>query len=256
VSYSIQEKTILKVLKENPRINYNQLQIESDIPKKTFEKHLKSLVERGKVRFYAYEGKNHYLIRTGKSKKEFESLPLSHDEQIEWKIVWKSQESQELFNALEKSITTQFLNKSDIQFARFVFENMLQNVLSLTIHDALLDPLHNPHQKFIKKYKKLIRGFFEFIQGKEFSNLQSNEIVSENDKSKSEKKLINGARKFKTKVITAELEPFAEEISRLYSDEWSSDSNDNTEPDQILTGNVKFDILSLILDESKTENLK
>jgi DNA-binding Lrp family transcriptional regulator len=252
VSYSEQEKIILNVLRKAPRSHYNKLQKESGLNKKTFDKHLKSLIARGKIRSYEFEGKTHYLIKTGKDRKGILTCPLPHDEKIEWQIAWELQDSQELFDAMKKSFDSVSLDESDTSFARFVLEKILRNVLSVIMHDALLEPEKNPHRKFIIQYKKLIHEFFKFIVDKETIIDKKPNVIS---KESVEKKLIRSTKEFKIKISKAEEAPFAKEIARMYSETDHLDFLDDTFR-KIFADNIEFSLSSLILDDNKIKNLK
>lgn len=194
------------MLRGKPRLHHNAMQKQSGMPKKTFEKHLKSLVERGKVTSYEYDGKKCYVIRS-QSGLVFSSLPP--DEQLEWKIAWKLQETQELFEAMKKSFDLDILNKSDKKFAIHVLEKIISNMVSIIIHDSLLSWKGTPHNNFIKEYRKLIKEYFESITpkpSKKIKDLSISKIPG------TKKNLIKG-KKFQIKASTHEEEPFAKEIA-------------------------------------------
>ena len=252
MSYSRQERIILNVIKKTPRIHHNRLQKESGVPKKTFEKHLKSLIIRGKIRHYDFDGKKHYLIKIRKHGKNGSIPPLTQDAKPEWRITHDLYDSQELFDSMKKSFGKS-PDKSDIQWAGFVFEKMVSRMLSVIIHDALSDPKKNQHRRFIIEYKKLIKEFFEIIANTKFTY---NKEVDHNRNKKnisSNKTASYDVQPFKITVATAELEPFAEEISRIYSeDQYGGDKR----LEDIFTSNIEFQLSSLILDHNKITKLQ
>lgn len=252
MSYSESEKTILKTIRQYPRIHHNKLQKASGLPKVTFEKYIKILMKRGKVRSYEFDGKKHYLITTGRDKKGLLTPPMQHDEKIEWQIAWGLEESREFFENMKRSLPAKHIDESDVRFVRLVFEKILSNILAIIIQDSFLDPKKNPHRKFIKEYKKLIKEFFEFIVDKEPIIIKKSKIRLKKTYPPSKKALIRGTQESELESIEVEPQPFAEEIARFYSENEQLGFND-TGFDHIFGVNIELPFSSLILDRVKTK---
>lgn len=251
MTYSKYEKIIADKIKKNPHITHNELQKECRIPKKTFEKYLHGLISSRKIKFYIFERKKHYYHLqkiTEYDQISYEPPLLPTHAKTEWRISWKLQESKDLFEIIPDPFDA---DEAYVKLYTYVLEDIICKLNSLIIYDAVLDPMREPHRKYIREYKKLIQNFFKIITVHKDNGKPAIKCMKKIDPSNTKQYLSTDydveEMMFDLTEVPPEISPLSSTIAQMYREDEDYLIKDNYEMKAMLASDMHFKISSLLL---------